>query len=67
MRVRQSPELRRGDLDERQLESGSFRSSSMPLNIGFSVGHYDVTALIGEGGMGQVYRVPTGAKGWQDA
>ncbi len=28
----------------------------MPLNIGFSVGHYEVTALIGEGGMGQVYQ-----------
>ncbi len=28
----------------------------MPLNIGSRLGHYDVTALIGEGGMGQVYR-----------
>ena len=27
----------------------------MPLNIGSRLGHYDVTALIGEGGMGQVY------------
>ena len=27
----------------------------MPLNIGDRLGHYDVTALIGEGGMGQVY------------
>ena len=28
----------------------------MPLNIGDRLGHYDVTALIGEGGMGEVYR-----------
>ncbi len=28
----------------------------MPLNLGSRLGHYDVTALIGEGGMGQVYR-----------
>ena len=28
----------------------------MSLNIGSRLGHYDVTALIGEGGMGQVYR-----------
>ena len=28
----------------------------MPLNIGFRITHYDVTALIGEGGMGQVYQ-----------
>ncbi len=28
----------------------------MPLPIGSRLGHYDVTALIGEGGMGQVYR-----------
>ena len=28
----------------------------MPLNIGSRLGHYDVTALIGEGGMGQVYQ-----------
>ncbi len=27
----------------------------MPLNVGSRLGHYDVTALIGEGGMGQVY------------
>ncbi len=28
----------------------------MPLNVGSRLGHYNVTALIGEGGMGQVYR-----------
>ena len=28
----------------------------MPLNVGDRLGHYDVTALIGEGGMGEVYR-----------
>ena len=28
----------------------------MPLNVGTRLGHYDVTALIGEGGMGQVYQ-----------
>ena len=29
----------------------------MPLTVGSRLGHYDVTALIGEGGMGQAYRV----------
>ena len=28
----------------------------MPLNVGSRLGHYDVIALIGEGGMGQVYQ-----------
>ena len=28
----------------------------MPLEPGRTLGHYDVTALIGEGGTGQVYR-----------
>ena len=28
----------------------------MPLNVGDRLGHYDVTALIGEGGMGEVYQ-----------
>ena len=28
----------------------------MPLTVGSRLGYYDVTALIGEGGMGQVYQ-----------
>ena len=28
----------------------------MALEIGSRLGHYNVTALIGEGGMGQVYQ-----------
>ncbi len=28
----------------------------MSLIVGDRLGHYDVTALIGEGGMGQVYQ-----------
>ena len=28
----------------------------MAVAVGSRLGHYDVTALIGEGGMGQVYR-----------
>ncbi len=28
----------------------------MSLEVGSRLGHYDVSALIGEGGMGEVYR-----------
>ena len=28
----------------------------MPLNVGDRLGHYEVTAKIGQGGMGEVYR-----------
>ena len=34
----------------------SVAAQSMPLNVGSRIAHYDVTALIGEGGMGQVYQ-----------
>ena len=30
----------------------------MALEVGSRLGHYDVTALIDEGGMGQVYQPP---------
>ena len=33
-----------------------FQPTLMALEIGSRLGHYDVTALIGEGGMGEVYR-----------
>ncbi len=36
-------------------ESGSLLQL-MPLTVGSRIAHYDVTALIGEGGMGQVYQ-----------
>ena len=29
---------------------------AMPLTVGSRIAHYDVTALIGEGSMGQVYQ-----------
>ena len=31
-------------------------STTHGLTVGSRLGHYDVTALIGEGGMGQVYQ-----------
>ena len=34
----------------------SGRSNCYALTVGDRLGHYDVTALIGEGGMGEVYQ-----------
>ena len=35
---------------------GYEKGESVSLGVGSRLGHYDVTALIGEGGMGQVYQ-----------
>ena len=35
---------------------GQVDEEHRPLAVGSRLGHYDVTALIGEGGMGQVYQ-----------
>ena len=35
---------------------GAHPKEPMPLTVGDRIAHYNVTALIGEGGMGQVYR-----------
>ena len=41
----------------RRVEPGAFGfpCEPMSLNVGDRLGHCDVTALMGEGGMGQVY------------
>ena len=39
----------------------------MALTVGSRLGHYDVTALIGEGGMGQVYRARDTKLDWDVA
>ena len=39
------------------------KPKSMPLEVGSRLGHYDVTAQIGESGMGEVYRVYKDTKG----
>ncbi len=39
----------------------------MALDVGSQLAHYDVTALIGEGGMGQVYQrgTPSSTGEWR--
>ena len=39
----------------------------MALEVGSRLGHYDVIALIGEGGMGQVYQATETKLNWQVA
>ncbi len=39
----------------------------MALDVGSRIGHYSVTALIGERGMGQVYQATTVWEERQDA
>ena len=39
----------------------------MPLQPGARLAHYDVTALIGEGGMGEVYRARDTKLDWDAA
>ena len=39
----------------------------MPLAPGTSLGHYDVGALIGEGGMGQVWQATEQQSAWESS
>ena len=39
----------------------------MSLDVSFRLGYYPVTALIGEGGMGQVYHATDTKLNWQVA